>query len=121
MPYYDTLEEDLIAARQILADRRAIQGPTLTDTLKLLESFIAEIERLREVLHLVRDPHGTEVLNQLHDAAEILIVHDEPDLAVWVMTAISLLYETARIVTERDERVRILKAQLVALQNRTKD
>jgi hypothetical protein len=121
MPYYDTLEEDLIAARQILADRRKIQGDSLIDTLKLLESFITEIERLREVLHLARDPHHISVFTHLHDAAEILIVHDEPDLAVWVMMAISLLHETAQMVREREDRIRFLKRQLVALQNRTKD
>lgn len=68
MPYYDTIEEDLARAKEILAKGRAAAEPDLPPALrgwleahgggtiygadtyaayKLLESFVAEIERLR--------------------------------------------------------------------------
>lgn len=64
MPYYDTMEEDVVRAKEILAKGKAnpIEFPNLiakgvtggtiygADTYaayKLLESFVAEIERLQ--------------------------------------------------------------------------
>jgi hypothetical protein len=67
--YYDTIEEDLARAREILAKRqptewekanfppnviealrRAAEHKDIYDAHKLLESFVAEIERLREAV-----------------------------------------------------------------------
>jgi hypothetical protein len=74
MPYYETIEEDLVRAKQILADGKAaleeqfdrtllpqddvrqrlsalqggtIYGKDLFAAYKLLESFVAEIERMK--------------------------------------------------------------------------
>jgi hypothetical protein len=62
MPYYDTIDEDLARAKEILADGVAdaqqfewmaqlsggtIYGKDIYAAYKLLESFVAEIERLR--------------------------------------------------------------------------
>jgi hypothetical protein len=69
MPYYDTIDEDLARAREILAKGKpahdevaylpeplraaaltsgTIYGADVYASYKLLESFVAEIERLRQ-------------------------------------------------------------------------
>lgn len=75
MPYYDTIEEDLARAKQILKDGKttvpdnvfdeeiaalvfnngggAIYGKDNYAAYKLLESFVVEIERLRKLVEIM--------------------------------------------------------------------
>jgi hypothetical protein len=53
MPYYPTLEEDLQRAKWLLA--REPDTDALPLVYKLLESFVAEIERLQVIEDELRD------------------------------------------------------------------
>lgn len=57
MPYYDTIDEDLARAKRIL-DNGTIYGADIYAAYKLLESFVAEIERLNERLTIALSAAG---------------------------------------------------------------
>jgi len=67
--YYDTIEEDLKRAKEILAKGRgdvalvqnmggeAVYGSDIYAAYKLLESLVAEVERLRDEIEQLRRLH----------------------------------------------------------------
>jgi len=79
MPYYDTIDEDLARAKAILAKGREVRllnptdpecspeiesvgiaGADIDAAYKLLESFVAEIERLRDALLAIEEHMAAE-------------------------------------------------------------
>jgi hypothetical protein len=99
MPYYDTIDEDLKRAREMLAEGRGtpvvvpnplapeapvsfptggtIYGKDTYAAYMLLQSFVAEIERLRQeytVTHITWSVEGVRIVNGVPDGSQARLI-----------------------------------------------